>query len=78
MAKYRGTKKHVVNASMKVLELNNAGSSMSLDIFSDGSKLGQIVLGRGSFTWIGKGRHKGKRFNWTKFAEIMDRCAYGE
>lgn len=70
--------KHKVKASMKVLELNNAGSSMSMEIFSGAHKLGEIVLGRGSITWFGKGRKKGKRIRWTKFAEIMDGYAYGD
>jgi hypothetical protein len=71
-------RRHQVKASMQVLELNNAGSSMELEVFEAGEKLGRIVLGRGSITWIGKNRQKSKRWSWDSFAKIMNKHAYGD
>ena len=46
------------------------------EIFADGEKIGTIVIGRGSLTWYGKNRQKGKRLSWSRFAELMDRFSY--
>lgn len=80
MAKRKKVKKkrHKVQASMQVLELNNAGSSLEFEIFEAEAKIGRIVLGRGSISWYGRGRHKGKRWGWKRFAKIMDELVYGE
>ena len=71
-------RRHQVKASMQVLELNNAGSSMELEVYDAGEKLGHIVLGRGSITWFGKGRQKRRRWSWNEFARIMNHHAYGD
>jgi hypothetical protein len=79
MAKKRKpVRRHQVKASMQVLELNNAGSSMELEVYEAGEKLGRIVLGRGSITWAGKNRQKSKRWSWDAFAKIMNKQAYGD
>jgi hypothetical protein len=52
--------KHAVSAVLRVGELTNAGSSLDLEIFAEGSKLGDLVIGRGSLYWFGKGRQKRK------------------
>jgi hypothetical protein len=78
MAKKKGRKRHRVEASMQVLGLTRAGSSLEIEIFDRGSKLGHIILGRGSITWYGRGRHKGKRWGWSRFAQVMDELAYGQ
>jgi hypothetical protein len=71
-------RRHQVKASMQVLELNNAGSSMELEVYEAGEKLGHIILGRGSLTWFGANRQKSKRWSWGSFAKIMNEQAYGE
>ncbi len=72
-------KKHSVKANVQILDLTRAGSSMQLDIFSGGEKLGTVQLGQGTVNWIGRNRKVwGKPINWTKFAEIMSREAYGD
>jgi hypothetical protein len=76
--KQRAGHKHAVKATLKVQELTNAGSSLDLEIFADGQKLGDLIMGRGSLYWFGRGRQKRKRIRWTKFAEMMDTRAYGE
>jgi hypothetical protein len=74
----RVVRRHQVKASMQVLELNNAGSSMELEVYEAGEKLGHIILGRGSLTWFGANRQKSKRWSWGAFAKIMNREAYGD
>ena len=78
MAIKKVTKKHAVKASIQVPELSKAGSSLSLKIYASKQKLGELIIGRGSLYWYGKKRQKSKRINWTKFAEMMDKLAYGE
>lgn len=77
MAKASGARTHIVRASMKVHELTRAGSSLDLNIFASGRKIGQIVIGRGSLYWYGGRRKKAKRVSWTRFAQMMDELAYG-
>ena len=66
------TKKHRVTCRMQVLELTKAGSAMSLNIYSDGQKLGKITIGQGSLTWQGARRQYHYTFSWTDFARLMD------
>jgi hypothetical protein len=77
MARGESAKKHRVKCSMQVLELTKAGTSVDLEIFADGEKLGTLIIGRGSISWFGKGRTKGRRIGWSKFAEMMDIYCYG-
>lgn len=70
------TKKHHVKCSLQLHELTRAGTSMDFEIYADGEKIGRIVIGRGSLSWFGKGRVKGKRLSWSRFAEMMDRMCY--
>ncbi len=63
---------------MQVLELTRAGSSMTFEVFSQSEKIGTIVMGRGSFSWWGKGRQTGKRLSWTAFAKLLNKRCYGE
>jgi hypothetical protein len=77
MRKKKSRKKHTVKASMQVLELSKAGSSMDFQIYANKEKIGTIIMGRGSFTWYGRSKQKGKRIPWTRFAEIMDAYAAG-
>jgi hypothetical protein len=41
-------------------------------------KLGEIQIGRGSLFWSGARRQSAKRIHWGRFAEMMDRLAYGD
>lgn len=74
----RRVRKHEVRALLSVLELTKAGTSLNLEIFALGEKIGELEIGRGSLTWRGGKRHKAKRLAWTEFAQQMDRLAYGE
>jgi hypothetical protein len=71
-------RKHAVRALFNIHELTKAGTSLTLEISAAGEKIGQLEIGRGGLFWWGGRRQKSKRLSWTRFAEIMDRLAYGE
>lgn len=75
--KHTTTRKHEVKADLANFELARARSSLNLDIYADAEKIGQLEIGRGSLYWHGRNRHKSKRIDWSKFAEMMDDLAYG-
>ncbi len=68
-------RKHTVTATMQFFEFPKAGSSIEFKIFSNKEKIGHIVIGRGSLTWYGRKKQIGRRFSWSRFAEIMDEYA---
>jgi hypothetical protein len=70
--------RHEVKADLANFDLAKAGSSLNLQIYAAGEKIGELEVGRGSLFWYGRNRHKSKRINWTRFAEMMDRLAYGD
>lgn len=65
-------RKHTANARVQVLGLSKAGTSIDVDLFADKEKLGTLVVGRGSLTWYGNKWKNGRRFSWSRFAELMD------
>lgn len=69
---------HQVTGALNVVEFTKAGSALNLQVYDSERKLGEIVIGRGSFTWYGPNRRKPCVWNWTRFAEIMNREAYKE
>ena len=73
----RVNRKHEVKAALSNVDLAKAGSSLNLQIYANREKIGALEVGRGSLYWYGRSRHKSKRINWTKFAEMMDGLAYG-
>jgi hypothetical protein len=75
--KKRTKRKHEVKAALSNFDLAKAGSSLNLQIYANQEKIGELEVGRGSLYWYGRSRHKSKRINWTKFADMMDRLAYG-
>ena len=70
-------RKHSVKAHLHVHELSKAGTSLDLEIFSYDEKLGDLTIGRGSIYWHGANRQSRKRISWSRFAEMMNRLAYG-
>jgi hypothetical protein len=74
----RPKRRHEVKAALAHFDLAKAGSSLNLQIYAAAEKIGELEVGRGSLYWYGRNRHKSKRINWTSFAEMMDRLAYGD
>ena len=69
-------RKHAVKASLRNVDLTKATSALDLVLIADGEKLGELVVGRGSFFWYGRNRKTRKRIAWTDFATMMDKLAY--
>lgn len=69
-------KKHVVMASLNNVELAKARSALSLDLYADGKKIGNLEIGQGSFFWTGARKQKSKPINWSTFAAMMNHLAY--
>lgn len=69
-------RKHVVKASLSNVELAKAKSALSLDLYADGAKIGNLEVGQGSFFWTGARRKKSKPIGWSKFAAMMNQLAY--
>jgi len=79
MATRRKTpRKHVVRATLNVMELSKAGTSLDLEIYAAGEKIGTLQIGRGSLSWWGGKRKTAKRLSWSRFAQHMDQMAYGD
>jgi hypothetical protein len=76
MPSKRTTRKHQVRATLNVVELTKAGTSLELQIFADREKIGSLSIGRGSLTWRGGKKQKAKRLSWTEFAQHMDSWTY--
>jgi hypothetical protein len=76
MPKKARSRKYTVRASLNVLELTRAGSSLYLQLYANQRKLGDLEIGRGSMYWTGARRQRSKRIPWSKFAEIMNELAY--
>ena len=70
-------RKHRVQGDLHIRELTRAGTSLTLVIKNRSGKLGELVIGRGALYWYGRKRQRRKGINWTSFAEMMDRLAYG-
>jgi hypothetical protein len=69
--------RHEVRASLDNFELAKARSSLQLQIYALGDKIGELEIGRGSLYWTGRSKKRSKRLDWSKFADMMDDLAYG-
>ncbi len=72
MRKRKGTRKYKVKAQVHNIDLTKAGSSVLLEVYAAGEKIGTAEIGRGSFRWYGKGKQKAKRISWSKLADWME------
>jgi hypothetical protein len=73
----QATRKHAVNVHLQVFGITKAGTSLEIEIYSEGEKLGHLTIGRGSVNWRGGNRKSVKRLRWPEFAEWMNERAYG-
>ena len=75
--KHLSARKFEVKAALANSTLAKAKSALTLQIYSKKEQIGEIEIGRGSLYWRGGRRQIAKRVNWERFAEMMDRLAYG-
>jgi len=76
--KKAAARKHEVQATIGLINLTKAGTSLRLEIFANKEKIGDLQIGRGSMTWWGAKRQRSKRLTWSQFADRMNVLAYGE
>jgi hypothetical protein len=70
-------KRHEVKVRVQVLELSKAGSGITLEVFAEGEKLGEVEIGHGSFGWRkGRGKSGFRRVDWTTFANWLNDKLY--
>ena len=70
-------RKHFVKATVQILDLSKAGTSVELEVFTkeprqERRKIGTVIIGRGSLTWKKGYGKKGRRIEWSRFAEMME------
>lgn len=70
-------KKHSVKANLQIFNLSKAGTSLELEVFEQKTKtkrqkIGTVIIGRGSLTWIKRKGQSGRRMSWSRLAEIME------
>jgi hypothetical protein len=70
-------KRHSVKATVQILDLSKAGTSLELEVFAneprqERRKIGTVIIGRGSLTWKKDYGKKGRRISWSRFAEMME------
>ncbi|MBI5280796.1 MAG: hypothetical protein HY858_03870 [Candidatus Solibacter usitatus] len=69
--------KHTVKASIQILSLTKAGSSIELEVFGEEKKkIATVIIGRGSLEWVPSRKHKavsGIRRSWTSLAEWFEK-----
>lgn len=68
-------RKHAVKASLRNVDLTKATSALNLVLRADGEKIGELVVGRGSFFWYARNSRKRQRITWSDFADLMDEHA---
>ena len=79
MPKKKRTKKvHHVTGTLNVVELTKAGSALTLEVYERKNKLGTIVIGRGSFKWVGPNRRNGHAWSCNRFCRPLNRGTYEE
>jgi hypothetical protein len=78
--KKKAKKVHHVTGTLNVVEFTKAGSALTLQVYDKDQLLGEITIGRGSFTWRGGRRRwfNEHSWSWTRFADLMNREAYDE
>jgi hypothetical protein len=68
-------RKFAVNAELSNVNLVKAKSALTLRVFAKKHRVGELVVGRGSLYWKGRGKHNAKRIPWSRFADMMDALA---
>ena len=71
-------RKHEGRANLANFGLARARSALTLEIYANEEKIGELEVGRGSLYWQGGKKQRSKRLNWSRFAEVMDELAYGK
>ena len=71
-------RKHEVKATLQNFTLAKAKSALTLEVYANGEKVGELRIGRGSLYWWGRRKQITKRIGWGEFTKLMDDHAYGK
>jgi len=63
---------HTVDVSMQAFNLSKAGTAITLEIYDNDQKLGEIEIGKGSFGWKSANQQDFIRKNWTSFYKFLE------
>lgn len=61
---------HDVQITIPAKLLKNTDATV--EVWSDGEKLGELKISKGTVDWRGGNRKSWKRIRWEKFAEALD------
>lgn len=70
--KKRAIIRHTATANVQLHDLAKAGASIEIRVSRDEERIGRLVIGRGSITWYGRKWKHGRKFPWSRFAEVME------
>ena len=76
-AKKRVSRRHEVKAELSNFSLAKAKSALTLQVYAEGEKVGELQIGRGSLYWWGRYKQIHKRVSWSRFTKMMNELAYG-
>jgi len=74
----KSTRKHEVKAELSNFTLAKAKSALTLHIYAQKEKVGEIQIGRGSLYWWGRSKQTYQRVSWPTFTKMMNELAYGK
>ena len=60
---------HITVHPSKPLEVVN--NDLIIQVDSDGEKLGELRVSRGSIDWVPRGHHRALRLDWERFDDLM-------
>jgi hypothetical protein len=70
--KKRSVIRHTATANVQLHDLAKAGASIEIRVSRDEERIGRLVIGRGSITWYGRKWKSGRKFSWSRFADVME------
>ncbi|MCP4662579.1 MAG: hypothetical protein GY856_44855 [bacterium] len=78
--KNKVSRKNVVQATARTLELTKVGRAVNFKVYRKGLLLGRLAVGLGSIRWSppGKRPEETKRIPWTVFATMIREWPFGE
>jgi hypothetical protein len=54
------------------IDLTRAGTSISLEVYAAGERIGTVEIGYGSLRWYGKNKKNPTPISWPKLADWME------
>jgi hypothetical protein len=68
----RAVIRHTATAEVHLHDLAKAGASININVYKDDEKIGEVIIGRGSLIWYGRKWKQGRKFSWSRLADVME------